>query len=103
MDAAVVCTDCNWAFTDDFGLIHEGYWPGTTTGRSPYMFDQDVFRFFSVLRLHSPGVSYSAFIKTLEQLSVEKGRVSVYIPTYVVCICICTFIMKFISPLGAYY
>lgn len=76
MDAAVVCTNCSAVFTDDFGMIHEGYWPGSTTGRSTYMFDQDVFRFFSMLRLHSPGLSYSAFIKTLEQMSLEKGRVS---------------------------
>lgn len=78
MDSAVVCTNCCAAFTDDFGMIHEGYWPGSTTGRSPYMFDQDVFRFFSMLRLYSPGLSYSAFIKTLEQMSLEKGRVYKY-------------------------
>ena len=77
MDAAIVCNNCNTAFIDDFGMIHEGYWPGSTTGRSPYIFDQDLFRFFSVLRLHSPGVSYGAFIKTLEQMSAERGRVSI--------------------------
>ena len=77
MDAAIVCHNCNTAFTDDFGMIHEGYWPGSTTGRSPYIFDQDLFRFFSMLRLHSPGVSYGAFIKTLEQMSAERGRVSI--------------------------
>ena len=77
MDVVVVCNNCHTAFDDHFGMIHEGYWPGSTTGRSPYMFDQDLFRFFSVLRLHSPGVSYGAFIKTLEQMSVDKGRVNV--------------------------
>ena len=77
MDAAIVCNNCNSVFDDHFGLIHEGYWPGSTTGKSPYIFDQDLFKFFSVLRLHCPGVSYGAFIKTLEHMSAEKGRVSV--------------------------
>ena len=76
MDSAAVCNNCNVAFTEQFGMIHEGFWPGSTTGKSPYMFDQDLFRFFSFLRLHSPGVSYGAFIETLEHMSVENGRVS---------------------------
>ena len=35
--------------------------------------DQDLFKF----RLHCPGVSYGAFIKTLEHMRAEKGRVNV--------------------------
>ena len=80
MDAAIVCTECNTSFLNESSpcsnLIQEGYWPGSTSGRSSYVFDQDLFRFFNLLRLHNPGISYSGFIKTLEQMSVMKGRVS---------------------------
>ena len=41
MDAAIVCNNCNSVFDDHFGLIHEGNWPGSTTGKLPYIFDQD--------------------------------------------------------------
>ena len=41
MDAAIVGNNCNSVSDDHFGLIHEGYWPGSTTGKLPYIFDQD--------------------------------------------------------------
>ena len=41
MDAAIVGNNCNSVSDDHFGLIHEGYWPGSTTGILPYIFDQD--------------------------------------------------------------
>ncbi|XP_065901149.1 uncharacterized protein [Dysidea avara] len=78
MDATIVCNECDTEFLTEFSpcgdLIREGYWPGGTTGRSSYVFDQDLFRFFHLLRLHNPGISYSGFIKTLEQMSLMKGR-----------------------------
>lgn len=80
MDAKIVCTACGTAFLNESSscgdLIQEGYWPGSTSGRSSYAFDQDLFRFFYLLRLYNPGISYGGFIKTLEQMSLMKGRVS---------------------------
>ena len=58
MDAAIVCNNCNSVLDDYFGLIHEGYWPDSTTGKSLYIFDQDAFRFFSILRLHGSWGTY---------------------------------------------
>ena len=37
MNVAVVCNNCNTSFTDHFGMIHEGYWPGAPLEEHPYL------------------------------------------------------------------
>ena len=77
-DASVVCTACHTAFTNPYHkMLYEGFWPGSA-GRTPtYVFHQDLFRFFMLLRQHNPGVSHSGFLRTLEMFSLQKGRVNV--------------------------
>ena len=79
-DAHVVCTACHVVFTDRFHeMVFEGFWPGSA-GRTPtYLFHQDVFRFFMLLRHHNPGVSHLGFLRTLEMFSLQKGRVSFFV------------------------
>ena len=75
-DAHVVCTACHTAFTNQYHkILYESFWPGSA-GRTPtYLFHQDVFRFFMLLRHHNPGISHSGFLRTLEMFSLQKGRV----------------------------
>ena len=78
-DAHVVCTACSTAFTDvNYDILFEGFWPGSASRRPVYLFQQDLFRFFMLLRLQNPDVSYSGFLRTLEEFSRQKGRVSTY-------------------------
>ena len=49
------------------------FWPGSASRRPVYLFQQDLFRFFMLLRQQNPGVSYSGFLRTLEEFSRQKG------------------------------
>ena len=57
-------------------VIREQFWPGSTSRKSTYLFDQDLFHFYDLLQKNNPGVSETGFLKTLEQMSEVKGRVS---------------------------
>ena len=57
-------------------VIREQYWPGSTSRKSTYLFDQDLFHFYDLLQKNNPGISETGFLKTLEQMSEVKGRVS---------------------------
>ena len=57
-------------------MIREQYLPGSTSRKSTYLFDQDLFHFYDLLQKNNPGVSETGFLKTLEQMSEVKGRVS---------------------------
>lgn len=57
-------------------IIREQFWPGSATRKSTYVFDTDLFLFYDLLKKNNPGVSETGFLKTLEQISLAKGRVS---------------------------
>ena len=57
-------------------VIREQFWLGSTSRKSTYLFDQDLFHFYDLLQKNNPGVSETGFLKTLEQMSEVKGRVS---------------------------
>ena len=59
-----------------YDVVTEGFWPGSVARRSQYIFDQDLFRFFDLLQKNNPGLSQNGFLRTLEQISSVKGRVS---------------------------
>ena len=44
-----------------------------------YLFEVDVLNFFHTLKMEKPGMSMSAFVKTLCTVSTENHRVSKYI------------------------
>ena len=43
-----------------------------------YIFSQELFVFYNLLRKNLPGISEYGFLHTLEQLSKLKGRVRLY-------------------------
>jgi hypothetical protein len=58
-------------------IIREQYWPGSASRKSTYLFDTDLFLFYDLLKKNNPGVSETGFLKTLEQISLAKGRVCI--------------------------
>ena len=76
-DVYVTCDACNTIFDDQLSdVVTKGYWPGSVSKRSQYLFDQDLFRFFDLLQKNNPGLSQSGFLRTLEQFSSARGRVN---------------------------
>lgn len=51
-------------------------WRGDPSESSSYIFDQDLFLFYDLLRKNNSGMSETSFIRTLEEFSVAKERVS---------------------------
>ena len=73
----IFCEDCS-SYTDPFTvgvLLTSGYWPGNVT-TSSYMFTEDVFELWDKFRKYMPGSSERAFLKSLNSISEENGRVS---------------------------
>jgi len=54
--------------------IKANFWPGSSD-RPCYVFDQQLFLFYDLLQKNNPGISEYGFIKTIEQVSEQKGRV----------------------------
>ena len=50
-------------------------WPGDAN-HSSYVFHEDLFLFYDLLRKNVPGMSELGFIRILEEFSGAKGRVS---------------------------
>ena len=57
-------------------LLQSGLWPGSPVNVQ-YLFEQEVFLMWDLFRKRMPGTSENAFVKTLEDMSVERGRVSI--------------------------
>ena len=76
-DALPVCEACGEQIQLEtpHDVIREQYWPGSTSRRSTYLFDQDLFCFYDLLQKNNAGLSETGFLKTLEQMSAVKGRV----------------------------
>ena len=51
---------------------------GDPTGKSAYIFSQELFVFYDLLRKNLPEISEYEFLHTLEQFSKLKGRVRQY-------------------------
>ena len=76
MDANIHCLQCSKTYEVSIGdLVAQNLWPGGLN--SSYIFDQTLFQFYDTLQKILPGVSETGFIKTLEHISEQKGRVSV--------------------------
>lgn len=70
------CNNCDEQFslTSLETIISEGYWPGNPKQLN-HVFSQDVFRLWDYVRKHMPGTSETAFLRSLGNISSEKGRV----------------------------
>lgn len=87
-DCYVYCTTCKYKYGDTFSsFINAGFWPGTVARNCQYLFSMEMFEFFNLLQKFLPGTSGTGFIHTLEQLSLQHGRVSTYyiLNTHIVC------------------
>ena len=82
-DGNCVCSNCHYIHvcTSPSYLVMGGYWPGTCSigAHSFYVFSQDVFVFYDLLKNNSPGLSEHSFIHALEQFSEMNGRVSAFL------------------------
>eukprot|EP00794_Sanderia_malayensis_P005818 gene5818-6514_t len=54
-------------------LIRSGYWPGSM-GNISYIFDEQLFIFWDKLKSFMPGTSESAFLRSLEDISMDRNR-----------------------------
>ena len=74
---AVGCPSCLWQWTPISVecIVESGFWPGSP-GNVNYLFDQKLFSLWDAFRKRMPGSSQTAFLRSLEDLSFEKGRVS---------------------------
>ena len=77
-DVLPICDSCGEQIhlESPHDTIREQYWPGSATHKSAYLFDTNLFLFYDLLKKNNPGVSETGFLKTLEQMSSAKGRVS---------------------------
>lgn len=62
--------------SDPAVLIQSGFWPGSISDMT-YVFEQDLLLHWDILQKQIPGISERSFIKSLEQFSKQKGRVSI--------------------------
>ena len=69
-----VCTICHNVTKTNIEECN--MWRGDCSNQSSYLFDQDLFLFYDLLRKNVPGMSELGFVRTLEELSEDKGRVS---------------------------
>ena len=58
-----------------------GYWPATPNNITT-VFDQEVFEFWDILQKLSPGVSQRSFLMSLQEFSLNKGRVGIQLMLY---------------------
>lgn len=77
-DVLPICDHCDQEIQLEtpHDVIREQCWPGNPTRKSTHVFDTDLFLFYDLLKKHNPGLSELGFLRTLEQFSVTKGRVS---------------------------
>ena len=70
------CSKCNRSFNplELDNVIQLGYWPGTIAN-TKYLFAQDLLKKWDLLQKRLPGSSESGFLRSLEDLSISKGRV----------------------------
>ena len=62
-DAYLVCNACKTIFDVQIcDVVTQGYWPGSASNRSQYIFDEDVFKFFDLFQKNNPGLSQSGFL-----------------------------------------
>ena len=75
----LVCLNCNLTLSkwDIKTVISMGYWPATPNNVTT-VFDQEVFEFWDILQKLSPGVSQRSFLMSLQEFSLNKGRVGIY-------------------------
>ena len=58
-------------------LVHTGYWPGSIANIL-YVFSQDVFLKWDILQKRLLGSSEGGFLRSLEDLSFVRERVSLF-------------------------
>ena len=77
------CKDCKNVFSplDSSNLIQAGYWLGSISN-TKYVFSQDLFFKWDLLQKRLPGSSESGFLRSLEDFSVIRGRVSSFYNAY---------------------
>ena len=56
-------------------IIESGFWPGSPENVN-YLFDQKLFSLWDAFRKCMPGSSQTAFIRSLEDLSLSKNRLN---------------------------
>lgn len=55
-------------------LLKSGYWPGNISSIN-YLFDEEVFLLWDKFRKYMPGSSERAFLRSINAISEENGRV----------------------------
>lgn len=58
-------------------LQRSGYWPGNIP--ASMLFTTDVLVSFQEMKMASPGMSFQAFVKMLDEKTIIFGRVSIFI------------------------
>lgn len=56
-------------------IVRAGFWPGSPSDIN-HIFDQSLFEFWDALQKRMPGTSQNSFVRSLEDFSQIKGRVS---------------------------
>lgn len=68
------CNNCSrFSYPTYEDCVSSGFWPGTPQ-RMTVFFNQDVLKFWHILRLLTPGISENKFIECLSALSLQAGR-----------------------------
>lgn len=70
------CTGCHEHFSPVTveKIVMEGYWPGSPK-QFNHVFSEELFRLWDSVRKHMPGTSETAFLRSVGNISSERGRV----------------------------
>ena len=55
-------------------VLHYGYWPASPNNLTT-LFSQDLFLTWNTFQKRMPGCSETSFVRSLEDISLTKGRV----------------------------
>ena len=69
----IFCNNCQHSTELEIEL--NNMWHGDPSAKH-YIFSQNLFIFYDLLKKHQPGLSELGFIRSLEMYSKSKGRVS---------------------------
>ena len=73
--SALMCTNCSHICTlalED--VLHNRYWPASPSSLTT-LFAQDLFLTWDTFEKRMPGCSETSFVRSLEDVSLAKGRV----------------------------
>ena len=88
-DCYICCTNCEYKYGDSFtSFINAGFWPGNIARNCQYLFSIEMFKFLNLIQKFLPGTSATGLVRTLEQLSLQHGRVGCLVLLCVLYVCV---------------